>query len=536
MKHNGILSTLAHAAQYIEVRDPSPLVTVALHRLLLAVLHRVFGPESPEAWSDLWQNGSGRFCDGKLEGYLKKPVIYSRFDLFDDKHPFYQTASLPFGSPDRTTGRPKFVKPIWRMAHELAYSDNMNLFAHFTKNDWETRPAAEAARWLVAFQGFALGGLITTEEGRRAQDGSADAGQLVKSAVVVAKGENLFQTLLLNLVHYSSDDEAPFAFKAIADQPAWERDSETKASDRQYDGYLDLLTWQSRRVKLVAERDGAGNLLGVSGVVTMKGFQLPDKYWRFNYETMVGYVRTKDAKGKEEPWQSLGFRGNKALWRDSHALFQSVAEETKRPRVLSWVDDLRQDGRITRELIQLDVCGLCSNQAKVMFWRHESLPFPLRYLHDTQLFESLKQIVRLAEEVADVLSTAVWSAAVTSLNLDKEETRLGKTERDAVKRVVQSLDTERLFWSALERPFRHCLQELPGDDAHRSKVVQQWFSETLKPTAGAAYRRTAGEIEDSSRGLRAAVRGEDSLQRGLHRVAAKYMLVANAAQKETAHA
>ena len=77
--------------------------------------------------------------------------------------------------------------------HELAYSDSMNLFAHFRENDWETRPEAEAARWLVTFHSFALGGLITTEEGKKKQDGSADAGQLVKSAVVLAKGENLFQ-------------------------------------------------------------------------------------------------------------------------------------------------------------------------------------------------------------------------------------------------------------------------------------------------------------------------------------------------------
>src|SRR5207249_4299563 len=135
--------------------------------------------------------------------------------------------------------------------------------------------AEEAARWLVAFQGFALGGLITTEEGRKTQDGSADAGQLVKSAVALAKGDTLFQTLMLNLVHYSADDEEPFPFKERADKPAWERDDETRADDRRYDGYLDLLTWQCRRVKLVPERDHEGKLLGVSGVVTMKGFQLP---------------------------------------------------------------------------------------------------------------------------------------------------------------------------------------------------------------------------------------------------------------------
>src|SRR5581483_6555880 len=343
IKHEGILPALAGAAGYVEIRDASPLVTVALHRMLLAVLHRVFGPQSPDAWAALWQNGGGFFDEAKLKAYLKSPSVYSRFDLFDEKHPFYQTASLPRGTLDNKTGRYKFVKPVWQMAHELAYSDSMNLFAHFTEDNWETRPADEAARWLVAFQAFALGGLITTEEGRKSQDGSADAGHLVKSGVVLVKGENLFQTLLLNLVHYSANNEAPFAFNENADRPAWERDDETKAVDRSYDGYLDLLTWQSRRVKLVAERDPKGDLLGISGVVTMKGFQLPDGYWRFNYETMVGFNRSRDAKGRQDPWPPLGFRAGKDIWRDSHALFQTVADGSQRPRNISWLSELRQE-------------------------------------------------------------------------------------------------------------------------------------------------------------------------------------------------
>ncbi len=44
----------AHTLQ--EVYDESPLVTVALHRLLLTILHRVFGPKNSRTWHTLWQN------------------------------------------------------------------------------------------------------------------------------------------------------------------------------------------------------------------------------------------------------------------------------------------------------------------------------------------------------------------------------------------------------------------------------------------------------------------------------------------------
>lgn len=535
----GIFRALVDAAEYLEVRDPSPLVTVALHRLLLAVLHRLFGPESPEAWAGMWQSGAGKFDAKKLEAYLKEPAIYSRFDLFDEHHPFYQTASLPPGPADKKTGRPKFVKPIWQMAHELAYSDNMQLFAHFTETDWETRPPAEAARWLVAFQSFALGGLITTEEGRKAQDGSADAGQLVKSAVVIATGDTLFQTLMLNLVHYSADDDAPFAFKPEADLPAWEREDDQQLQrhefDRRYDGYVDLLSWQSRRVRLVAERDREGNLLGVSGVTTMKGFQLPANYWRFNYETMVGYIRAKSATAKQDPFPPLGFRAGEDLWRNSAALFQSIADGCQRPRNIAWIDDLRQLGYLNRKQIHLDVAGMAAAYAKIMFWRHETLPLPLAYLERPELVDSLRLIIELANDVRYVLVAAVSTAVATALKPGKDQKRFGKPERDAVNRVVQSLDPERRFWSRLEAPFRRFLVELPGDDAHGSEASRRWFTETLQPTATDVYRRTAGDMEDSSRALRAAVSGEDALRRKLGRVAGKHGLVAEQFREEATH-
>jgi hypothetical protein len=88
----------------------------------------------------------------------------------------------------------------------------------------------------------------------------------------------------------------------------------------------------------------------------------------------------------------------------------------------------------------------------------------------------------------------------------------------------------------LEEPFRRRLQELPGEDSHRSKVIQQWFTETLQPAAWEAYRRTAGEMEDSSRALRAAVSGETLLARGLARIVADYKFVTHTAQKEITNA
>src|SRR5215207_2825487 len=71
---------LIGAHDLTELYDPSPLVTVALHRLLLAILHRAYqGPDGMEEWREIWQ--AGRFDLGLIDDYLNQ--WRHRFDLFD---------------------------------------------------------------------------------------------------------------------------------------------------------------------------------------------------------------------------------------------------------------------------------------------------------------------------------------------------------------------------------------------------------------------------------------------------------------------
>ena len=98
--------TLARAHEVREMVDPSPLATVALHRLLLAVVHRGFGPASRTAWHALWS--AGRLDPARLDATLD--AARPRFDLFDPVHPFYQSTSpsLARASPisRRASGSP----------------------------------------------------------------------------------------------------------------------------------------------------------------------------------------------------------------------------------------------------------------------------------------------------------------------------------------------------------------------------------------------------------------------------------------------
>lgn len=81
----GLFEVLSKAQEIKEINDPSPLVVIALHRLLLANLHRNFGPESLTAWNDLWQGG--HWDERTLTNYFNR--WRHRFDLFHPERPFY---------------------------------------------------------------------------------------------------------------------------------------------------------------------------------------------------------------------------------------------------------------------------------------------------------------------------------------------------------------------------------------------------------------------------------------------------------------
>lgn len=166
-----LVDVLCEAHEAREILHPSPLVTVALHRLLLAVLHRVFGPSDWRAWLTLWKEC--RFDEARVKQYLKE--WHKRFDLFDDEHPFYQTSFVTLGHATSTA----------RLFHELASGNNKTLFDHTLMKSPPVLAAGEAARLVVALQAYAVGGLVSTEEGRKKQDGSADNAFMVKGAALL---------------------------------------------------------------------------------------------------------------------------------------------------------------------------------------------------------------------------------------------------------------------------------------------------------------------------------------------------------------
>lgn len=455
----GIRDTILRAHEFQEIYDASPVVTASLHRLLLAILHRVFDvTTSLKTWPALWE--SGQVDAVRLDAYLGDWT--QRFDLLHPERPFYQNRD-----PDTLAAAPRSAGAL---LHELASGNNETLFEHGLV---KSLTHAEAARALVATQMFALGGGVS-------KPFNLSHAPLIAGAVIQPRGENLFQTLMLCLT-----PAGPTIPQMAGDLPAWEPDKTLKPKHRPPKGYLDYLTWQSRRVLLVSEGGvitGARVLQGDA----VKTDRLEDPFMAFK-------------ESKEHGMLPLRFRQERAVWRDAHVL---LAHETGDQQIAYQRSKNLSD--VAKHLdyppaLQLDIFGLCSDKAKVNFWRHERLPLPSEYLRDTACAAALNELMRNAEETATALRHALQTFA-ENLLASKVGGGMGKADPKNVKALAEGLGALPHFWAAVQPDFYRAYEALPG--VNTDDVRAEWRAR-LRQHATDALRVAASGHDNTGRGLRA---------------------------------
>lgn len=479
--------TLLQAHEIRGVFDQSPLVTAALHRLLLALLHREFGPASQSDWKTLWQ--ARRFDGHKLRAYFS--AWYDRFDLFDEKQPFYQVAGLE--------ARSREVKEVEvnDLLPDLSRGNNATLFDHTTDSTSPSLKPAESARAILALQSYKLGGLF--------QPGSYSDAPVARAVYFLIEGDTLFETLLLNLVRYYGDDPIPVIDD---DLPVWEqKEAGTSETPR---GYLDYLTWQTVWLKLLPERTSVGDC-EVRKVRLKIGRKFNPEHQTV-FDPGCSYTRNPEARENQEPWRFQRYRADRALWRDSVPLFRrfSIQERIRPPSSLQWVASLVKSGFLSEEKpYRLIAYGQCTEQAKVFFWRTEHLPLPPQYLTNEDLGEALEGALTRAEKVGDGLRQAARRLAGTVLYPFVDLQKLSKQQKDEVKRMVEHLDATGTYWSGLEISFLTFIRTLADDP---DAALVDW-NRLLGDSARQSFEVAAGHLDQTARVLRAVAESQNHLDR-----------------------
>ena len=298
-------------------------------RLLLAVLHTVFSRvdgngipapfEEPrdalQRWSELWQ--LGHFPEQPIRDYLDK--WQDRFWLFHPERPFWQVPEAKIGTEYTAS----------KLNGELSESSNkLRLFSSYAGEGKEGLTYAQAARWLLSVNGYD----DTSAKPKGKDLPSVGAGWLGKLGYIQAQGNNLFETLMLNLTLLQD------GVKLWGEnQPCWELDEPHSAERTEIalpDNPAQLLTLQSRR--LLLNREGET----VTGFSLLGGDFFPRESAFVEQMTIWRNATTK----KNEPPVFVPCRHDaaKQFWREFPSVFCKGEGNVHQPGVVRWVEKVQQ--------------------------------------------------------------------------------------------------------------------------------------------------------------------------------------------------
>lgn len=480
----GIKETLLKAHELQEIVDDSPLVTVSIHRMLLAILYRAFeGPTNIADWRKLWE--AGQFAsDGPVTTYLDK--WRDRFFLFHDTHPFMQVAGLEASTVT-----------INRLAMEVASGNNATLFGH--NSDERPIPLSRplAARLLLAYQSFAIGGGNGSRvkiRGREEKRPNLSDGIALRGMNVWVQGASLFQTLLGNL--------APL--EALG-SPCWEADDPNLDRDRKgmgpvlSRGVTDRFSWLSRICLLIPSGHTVSFMAVAQGRSADKSVGDPMKVYRLNKKSGVLAMPL-----------SLG----KSAWRDAHAILgipQSTSGE-HRPECFNLLARANVHGMFSANIV--GVVSESNKAAKIFLWRHERVPVPVALLNDVNLIERLGGLLQNAEQAGQVLNERIRRVANLYLSPTAEDKDGRKPDEKDVTNMANDLDPRPAYWARLERHFFNLLENLPNDwdvkaggwkPDEEQKATIEWRKQ-VKYEAQRALEESIRQLGTTARAIQAVAR------------------------------
>lgn len=426
---------LAEAHELEALDGSSPLVDAAMHRLLLAILHRALaGPRDTAEWAALWRRG--RF-DSRVIHYLDE--VGEGFDLFSATKPFYQAPMSPAYRPRPATGLVLDSRDYGAVADMIDPTPRS-----------ETRLSAPAAALhLVTHQAYALGGLTSRLPGESC---SAAGAPLVAALVVQVHGRSLFETLMLNLCRYEP---------TATDLPAWER-GQTENGDRSPDGLVDWLTWQPRRLLLSPTDDDPPSIREVR---IARGWGLPPEWNRRELDTAVPFRANRPSKAKPLDWYPVAPRVRRATWRDSAALLLGTDEQA-RSRILDWLQELHASGALPTEIPwTVTATGAMLAKFKILGWRHDRIPIPSAIRQDQARMADVASALASAELADSILRGVIRSLWPPHTPSDRQPPWQGAVDGAAAR-----------YWSALEVEFTRWLEEGGDIQAWQAQVTRQVFT------------------------------------------------------------
>lgn len=468
----GLLELLRRTTDIADLACELPTQSIAIQRLILAIAYRVATPRDARDWARQWDDGAP--TEQMIE-YLER--WRDRFYLFGGRFPFMQVADLRTAK-DAVSGLEKLIADV---------PNGEQFFTTRHGRALACIPASEAARWLVHAQAYDPSGIRSgavgdsqVKGGKGYPIGPAWCGHL---GLVWLKGQDLDETLVLNLIPASTA-----ALRGVDSSTEWGvcswEASEPESSVRGDYSLLDpagtpkelsiprLLTWHSRRIRLV------GDSSGVTGVVLAQGDKLaPQEMRLYEPQSLWRYSTPQSKKFKTDVYMPRKFEAGRALWRNLPGTLPTVT-------TVQGVDKQPKQEFLPSATLsfhyQLDNASIQTSYPKVMriqavgvtYGPQEStfediysdeltLSVAVMRVEREDLSAEIDRQVRLTEEVARDVGTLAANLARAA---GESGDGAGDGARDRAKE---------LFFSAVDSDFRTWLTQVDGHESGRD-IGRRW--------------------------------------------------------------
>lgn len=347
VKEVSLTDALVNAHTYCDLRGELATQDIAVLRLLLAVLHTVFervdadGNPSPlkspgdilTRWKTLWN--LGHFPAEPIQTYLNGQ--HEKFWLFHPERPFWQ---IPVATKGTLYGAKKLNGTISESENKI------RLFSMLSGVEKDELSYSEAARWLLYVNAYddtsAKASKEYKEQKKEAEKESPGVGWLGKLGLISAVGNNLFETLMLNLtlLRRPNNNEK----WSQENYPCWEQ-PEPNVGERvkisMPDNAAQLLTLQSRRL-ILHRADGK-----VTGYSLLGGDFFP-KEKAFAEQMTVWVPVSEEKQHRGEQVRPQRHDAAKQFWREFPAAFAEQKGGWK-PGIVEWIGFLRKKAKILNQ-------------------------------------------------------------------------------------------------------------------------------------------------------------------------------------------
>ena len=464
-----LTDALLKSHEYVELAGELPTQNVSILRLMLAVLHTVFSRYSPQGepsplydsddaadlWKELWN--AGRLPEKPIRDYLAS--VHDRFWLFHPERPFYQTEAAKIGTEYTAS----------KLNGAVSESGNkIRLFCGCTGVQKSELSYSEAARWLLYVNNYD----DTSSKPKGKNLPSPGAGWLGKLGLITIRGNNLFETLVYNLILLNH--KRNFSEVWGPECPAWEPDVPNTAERAEIPmpyNLSELYTLQSRRLWL--NRDDNEKVIGYN----LLGGDFFEKVDAF-IEPMTVWSKVKGNERAGEKFQPRRHDSSVQMWREFSYAFETAAG-SHIPGVVLWTKYIKQMLPESRKLISFSIASVQYGDKD--FFVNDVFSDSLTF--HTDLLTEIGEHWRA--KITDEIKKCDESAAALRFLAKDIELAAGSAEDTVLKRAVVERAREQYYYE-IDLPFRNWLERIDPNweivSEQEEQALREWH-ETAKRIA-----------------------------------------------------